>query len=112
MCWAHRGKRAGLTLTTLCALADREPKAILAQIDAARRALKRTRSPWRLIEEAGVRGADPTFWLVSRSCPRPAPRKPIPTIYEPEIVSFSELGDEFPGDVPGLNECLRIAKES
>lgn len=93
-------------------MADRPAEQITAQIAAAKRALKRLRLGWRVLEEAGVRGADPTFWLVSKSCPRPAPRKPIPAIYEPEIVSFEELGDEFPGDVPGLNECLRIAKES
>lgn len=112
--WVHRGRRDGLTLTDLCALTGRDERAIRAQITAARSALNRLAPRWHIqeeVEETRASILEPTYWLTSWDCPRPPKRSRV-QLSEPEIISFQDLGDEFPGDVPGLNSLLVIAKEN
>jgi hypothetical protein len=111
--WAHRGRRNGLTLTDLCALTGRNAKAITSQIAAARSALKRLAPRWHILEEVEEHRAsiiEPSYWLVAHDCPRPPARSAAVLTGDPEIVSFTDLGDEFPGDNPRFTELLAIAK--
>jgi hypothetical protein len=103
--WAHRGQHAGLSLTELCALANRTQQAAFAQITAAVRYLARVGSPWQIeivvdVDEGG--SLETYLWLTAPHCPRP-PRREIPTLAEPEILSWSEVEEQFP-DLPDPKE--------
>lgn len=76
---------------------------VAAQLRIARHALRRAAPRWRIEEEWVEQRAsisEPRFWLTAPHCPRP-PRIVAREGVEPEIVSFSDLGDEFAdGEMP------------
>jgi hypothetical protein len=69
---------------------------VAAQIAIARKALARVPGRWQIEEEwveqrSSIR--EPSFWLTSPHCPRPAPIRAREG--EPELVSLADLGEEF-----------------
>lgn len=86
------------------------------QIEIARSALRREAPRWQILEGVWEQRAsvqEPVFWLVSPWCPRPeAPKVRALGDAEPEIISLSDLTEEFDNGFAGptFKTLFRIAR--
>jgi hypothetical protein len=88
---ARRGVRDGLTIAEIAARLSWSATAVTYQLAILAQALARVGSDWQVWCD----GVPEAYGVAAPWCPRPPPRV-LPVLPEPELISLSDLSEEFP----------------